>query len=125
MSSLRNHRKQEESSKASSNFTGKKKAPLPLGRGRDPLASVLPQQLRREDPLASREKETSAYLPVFPTSSSKHGRQLTIKKKGWSFSKFQNLTREVWSSPRVSKGKEKPSTSSSETGRKLTPSLSW
>ena len=49
--------------------------------------------------------------------SSAHGRKLTIKKRRWSSSKLQTLTREVWSSPRPSKGNGEPFTSSSETRR--------
>ena len=39
-------------------------------------------------------------LTISSSPSSKHGRELTIKKKGWNSSKLQALTREVWSSPR-------------------------
>ena len=49
--------------------------------------------------------------------SSAHGRKLTIKKRRWSSSKLKTLTREVWSSPRPSKGNGEPFTSSSETRR--------
>ena len=59
------------------------------------------------------------------SSSSKLGRELTIKKKGWRSSKLQTLTREVWSSSRPSEGNEKPPTRSSKTSRELTPSYSW
>ena len=64
-------------------------------------------------------------LTISSSSSSKLGRELTIKKKGWRSSKLQTLTREVWSSSRPSEGNEKPSTRSSETSRELTPSYSW
>ena len=116
--------------KAPSIFMRKKRAPAP-------------QQLGRETPLASREIGELC-LPVFidknktlfslsqgrelltiSTSSSKHGREPTIGKKGWSSSKLQNLTREVRSSPRPAKRNKKPSTSSSGTRRELTPWYSW
>ena len=87
-----------------------------------------------DKPLQLREKEeSSVYLSVdknkipfslsqgreFLTisscsSSSTQGREPTIKKKGWSSSKFQALARELWSSLRHSKGNEKSYTSSSE-----------
>ena len=47
-------------------------------------------------------------LSISSSSSEKHGRELTIKKKGRSFSKLQSLTRQVWSSLRPSEGNEKP-----------------
>ena len=62
-------------------------------------------------------------LLTISSSSSKLGRELTIKRKGWWSSKLQTLTREVWSSARPSEGKENFSTRSSETKRELTPGL--
>ena len=83
-------------------FSVLRRSPLPLGR-----AFSLSQ---------GRE------LLTIPSSSSKHGRELTIKKTGWSSSKLQNLTIEVLSSLRPATGNEKPSTSSNVMRKTRAPS---
>ena len=66
--------------------------------------------------LSTRRRFPSLLVRKFLTisscsSSSTQGRELTIKKKGWSPSKLPALTREVSSSLRPSKGNEKSSLS--------------
>ena len=106
MSSLPNHRKQYESS-----------LPFQLN-GREPLYLLeeipwqvtLPQQLRREAPLSSRERRElrlplSEFLTI-SSSSSKHGRELlTVKNNGFQ---TQSLTREVCPFPRPSQEMRSP-----------------
>ena len=95
-----------------SNFASKKRALFTsLSTKRRRLLSLLIGQGRE--------------LLTMSSCSSAHGRKLTIKKRGWSSSKLQTLTREVWSSLRPSKGNGEPFTSSSETRRELNLSCSW
>ena len=118
--SLPNHRKQEENSlqfnkkEEGCSYTswyrkGSGRAPTPATQKRGP--SNFLRNVRE--------------LLTISSSSSTQGRELMIKKKGWSSFKLPALTREVWSSLRPSKGDEKSSTSSSGTRSELNPSYSW
>ena len=131
------HHEKEQSSVYPS--VGRKRPPFSLGKVKEilPIPLYLMKKWKR-----ACAKEERAELSVgtkgppvslsqgrelltISSSSSKLGRELTIKRKGWRSSELQTLTREVWSSPRSSEGYEKPSSRSSETGRELTPGYSW
>ena len=112
------------------NFTRKKRAAsLPLGRGGDPLAGSLIYPITQKrgpsnfaskkralfTSLSTRRRRLLSLLVLISqgrklltmsSCSSAHGRKLTIKKRRWSSSKLQTLTREVWSSLRPSKGNQ-------------------
>ena len=126
--------------------TIRKITPISLER-REPLYLLeeipwqvpLPQQLRREAPLTSRERREvypsvgtkgppslfvrrkSSFLTI-SSSSSKLGRELTVKHNGFQTS---NLDKRSLVLPGPSEGNEKPSTRSSETRRELALSFSW
>ena len=123
MSSLLNHRKQEENSLqyqtgGSSTPATQKRGPSNFSRKRNSVC--LSVDKKKTPVLLSQRREL---LTISSFSSSKYGR--VLKKKGWNSSKLQALTREVGSSPRPPKRNVNLFTSSSETKRELTPSYSW
>ena len=68
-------------------FVVREESSITLGK------SLLSLENSEETSLLAREDRATPSL-------SKHGRELTTKKKGWSSSKLQSLTRDVWSSLR-------------------------